>query len=71
MPTVQSKERGQMMADLSVQPAWRVPARMEVRREWLVIRQDDDGRLTYMLLNAAETNTKATLIERNCWRYFT
>ena len=44
---------------------------MQVRREWLVIRRDDDGRLTYLLLNAAETTPAATLIERSGWRYFT
>jgi SRSO17 transposase len=50
---------------------WTVTATMQVRREWLVVRRDDDGRLTYMLLNAPETTSAATLIERSCWRYFT
>ena len=68
---VRPTERGQLVADFSVQPVWTVTASMQVRREWLVIRRDDDGRLTYMLLNAPETTSASTLIERSCWRYFT
>jgi len=68
---VRPTERGQLVADFSVLPVWTVTARMQVRREWLVIRRDDDGRLTYMLLNAPETTPAATLIERSCWRYLT
>jgi SRSO17 transposase len=68
---VRPTERGQLLANFSVRPVWTVTASMQVRREWLVIRRDDDGRLTYMLLNAPETTPIATLIERSCWRYFT
>jgi len=68
---VRPTERGRLVADFSVRPVWTVTASMQVRREWLVIRRDDDGRLTYMVLNAPETTPVATLIERSCWRYFT
>ena len=64
-------ERGQLLADFSVRPVWTLTETMQVRREWLVIRRDDDGRLTYVLLNAPETTPTQTLIERSCWRYFT
>lgn len=69
--TVRPTERGQLIADFSVLPVWTLTESMQVRREWLVTRRDDDGRLTYVLLNAPETTAASTLIERSCWRYFT
>ena len=69
--TVRRTERGQLIADFSVLPVWTLTQTMQVRREWLVTRRDDDGRLNYVLLNAPETTPAATLIERSCWRYFT
>jgi len=69
--TVRSSERGQLVADFSVRSVWTVTAQMDIRREWLVIRRDLDGRLTYGLLNAPETTSPATLIDRSCGRYFT
>jgi SRSO17 transposase len=68
---VRPTERGLLVADFSVRPVWTVTATMQVRPEWLVIRRDTDGRLTYVLLNAPETTPAATLMERSCWRYFT
>lgn len=68
---VRRTERGQLIADFSVLPVWTLTQTMQVRREWLVTRRDDDGRLTYVLLNAPEMTPAATLIERSCWRYFT
>lgn len=68
---VRPTERGQLVADFSVRLVWTVTANMQVRQEWLVIRRDDDGRLTYQLSNAPETTPAATLIERSCWRYCT
>jgi SRSO17 transposase len=69
--TVRSSERGQLVADFSVRSVWTVTAQMDIRREWLVIRRDLDGRLTYVLLNAPETTSPTTLIDRSCGRYFT
>ena len=68
---VRSTERGELIADFAVRPVWTVTETMQVRREWLVTRRDDDGRLTYVLLNAPDTTPAQTLIERSCWRYFT
>jgi len=67
---VRHTERGQLIADFSVIPVWTLTEAMQVRREWLVTRRDDDGRLTFVLLNAPETTPSQTLIERSCWRYF-
>lgn len=68
---VRRTERGQLIADFSVLPVWTLTQTTQVRREWLVTRRDDDGRLTYVLLNASEMTPASTLIERSCWRYFT
>jgi SRSO17 transposase len=68
---VRNTERGQLIADFSGFPVWTVTDAMQVRREWLVTRRDDDGRLTYVLLNAPDTTPVPLLIERSCARYFT
>ena len=69
--TVRHTERGELIADFAVRPVWTLTEAMQVRREWLVTRRDDDGHLTYVLLNAPETTPVRILIERSCWRYFT
>lgn len=68
---VRHTERGELIADFALRPVWTVTETMQVRREWLVMRRDDDGRLTYVLLNAPDTTPAQTLMERSCWRYFT
>ena len=69
--TVRNTERGELIADFALRPVWTLTETLQVRREWLVIRRDDDGKLTYVLLNAPEATPTATLIERSCRRYFT
>lgn len=69
--TVRNSERGQLIADFKLLPAWTLTEARQVRREWLVIRRDDDGRLTYVLSNAPETTPAQVLFERSCGRYFT
>lgn len=69
--TVRNTERGELIADFAVRPVWTLTETLQVRHEWLVIRRDDDGKLTYVLLNAPEATPTATLIERSCRRYFT
>lgn len=68
---VRHTERGQLIADFSVQRVWTLTEAMQVRREWLVTRRDNEGRLTFVLLNAPDTAPAALLIERSCLRYFT
>ena len=68
---VRHTERGELIADFAVRLVWSLTERMQVRREWLVTRRDDDGRLTYVLLNALDTTPAPILIERSCGRYFT
>lgn len=68
---VRNTERGKLIADFSVRPVWTLTKTMQVRREWLVIRRDDDGKLTYVLLNAPQNTPHSILIQRSCQRYFT
>lgn len=68
---VRHTERGMLEADFAVQPVWTLTEEMEVRAEWLVIRRDRDGKLTYVLLNAPADVPQTQLIERSCQRYFT
>lgn len=69
--TVRHTERGELVADFAVRPVWTLTETLQVRREWLVLRRDDDGQLTAVLLNAPETTPPQTLLERSCLRYFT
>ena len=50
--TVRASERGALVTDFHVRPVWTLAPDMTVRPEWLVIRRDLDGKLTYVLLNA-------------------
>jgi len=68
---VRHTERGELLAEFAVLPVWTLTEARDVRREWLVIRRDRDGKLTFVLLNAPEQMPAATLIERSCQRYFT
>jgi SRSO17 transposase len=68
---VRHTERGELIAEFAVRPVWTLTETMQVRREWLVTRREDDGQLTYVLLNASEATPPTTLIERSCLRYFT
>lgn len=68
---VRNTERGELIADFAVRPVWTLTETLQVRREWLVIRRDDDGKLTSVLLNAPEDMSHSILIQRSCQRYFT
>lgn len=69
--TVRYTERGELTADFAVLPVWTLTEALQVRAEWLVIRRDLDGRLTFVLLNAPADTPVAVLRERSCLRYFT
>lgn len=64
-------ERGVLEADFAVRRVWTLTEEKHVRGEWLVIRRDRDGRLTFVLLNAPAETPTSQLIERSCQRYFT
>jgi SRSO17 transposase len=64
-------ERGVLEAEFAVVRVWTLTPASQVRAEWLVIRRDADGRLSYSLLNGAADTLAQTLIERSCWRFYT
>ena len=64
-------ERGVLEAEFAVVRVWTLTPASQVRAEWLVIRRDADGRLSYSLLNGAADTPAQTLIERSCWRFYT
>lgn len=68
---VRHVERGLLEADFAVWPVWTLTAEMQVRAEWLVMRRDLDGRLTYVLLNAPATTPRTDLIAWSCQRFWT
>lgn len=68
---VRAFERGGLEAEFAVVRVWTLTPTMQVRAEWLVIRRDADGRMSYSLLNGATDTPARTLIERSCWRFYT
>lgn len=68
---VRHTERGHLEADFAVLRVWTLTEERQVRCEWLVIRRDADGKLTYVLLNAPADTPALALIEHSCQRYFT
>jgi SRSO17 transposase len=69
--TVRQAERGALEADFAVQRVWTLTDTLQVREEWLVIRRDLDGRLTFVLLNDPADTPQEVLIQASCQRYFT
>jgi SRSO17 transposase len=68
---VRHLERGVLEAEFAVVPVWTLTPTNQVRAEWLVLRRDADGRVSYSLLNGAADTPAQTLIERSCWRFYT
>jgi len=64
-------ERGVLEAEFAVVRVWTLTSTSQVRAEWLVIRRDTDGRMSYSLLNGAANTPVQALIERSCWRFYT
>ena len=64
-------ERGGLETELAVVRVWTLTPTNQVRAEWLVIRRDVDGRLSYTLSNGPSNTPAQTLIERSCWRFYT
>ena len=67
---VRHTERGMLEANFAVRQVWTLTEDMEVRAEWLVIRRDLDGRLTFVLLNDPPDTPAEVLIQASCHRYF-
>jgi SRSO17 transposase len=68
---VRTTERGWLEADFALTRVWTLTPTKQVREEALVIRRDEDGRLTFVLLNDPADTPRDRLIQASCQRYFT
>ena len=67
---VRYTERGVLVADFAVRQVWTLTEALQVRTEWLIIRRDQNGKLTFSLSNAPAETPAQQLIEASCQRYF-
>jgi SRSO17 transposase len=63
-------ERGVLIHPCAARRVWTITEDWEVREEWLFIRRESDGSLSYSLSNAAEETPLETLALWRSWRYF-
>jgi SRSO17 transposase len=67
---VRPSEDGWLEADFALKAIWTWSKEYRSRAEWLILRRNLDGTLTYTLSNAPHDATAAQLIEQSCQRYF-
>jgi SRSO17 transposase len=58
---VRPSERGVLEAEFAVVPVWTLTSESQVRSEWLVLRREASGQLTYTLLNGSADTPPQTL----------
>jgi SRSO17 transposase len=63
-------ERGRLSCECAALPVWTLTKAQEVRREWLFIRREHDGQLSYSLSNALEDTPVQVLAQWRAERYF-
>jgi SRSO17 transposase len=68
--SVRHTERGMLTIQGAARRVWTVTADLEVREEWLVIHQAEDGSMRYLLSNAPPTTCVTQLVTWGCQRYF-
>ena len=66
--TLRPNERGFLRAEFARLPVWTIHKNLP-RQEWLLIRQDAN-RTTYVLSNASQDNSLASMARRKSHRYF-
>ena len=67
---VRHTERGTLVYECAAQRVWKKNRRGEVRAEWLFIRREPDGSLSYSLSNAPEDTPLSQLAYWRSERYF-
>jgi SRSO17 transposase len=67
---IRSSERGPLIYESFARRVWTITHQGRRRQEWLFIRRETDGDLTYSLSNAASDTPLATLALWRCERYF-
>ncbi len=63
-------ERGMLTYECAARRVWTVTKASQVREEWLFIRREDDGTLSYSLSNAPADTPLSQLALWRCLRYF-
>jgi SRSO17 transposase len=67
---IRQTERGLLVADFAVLPVWTVESGELPRAEFLVLRREASGELTYTLFWSPVSLTTREMITRSCARYF-
>ncbi len=67
---VRHTERGTLIYECAAQQVWKKNRKGEVRPEWLFIRKEPDGSLSYSLSNAPEDTSLSQLAYWRSERYF-
>ena len=67
---VRACERGRLRYDCAATLVWNLTGDKQVRREWLFLRRERDGSLSYSLSNAPEDTPLKVLAQWRAERYF-
>ena len=67
---VRSVERGLLEAEFALERIWTPNDQGQLENLWLVIRRDEDGKLTFTLLNDPADTPAEVLITASCQRHF-
>ena len=63
-------ERGMLTYECAARRVWTITESGQAQEEWLFIRREHDGSLSYSLSNAAVDTPLTQLALWRCWRYF-
>ena len=67
---VRNTERGLLTYECTARRVWTVTEKGKVLCDWLLLRREEDGSLSYSLSNAVENTSLKTLCLWRCMRYF-
>ncbi len=68
--TIRHAERGLLVYECAAGQVWTVTKKGVVRKEWLFVRRENDGRFSFSLSNAPMDTSLAQLAFWRCERYF-
>jgi SRSO17 transposase len=68
--TVRHSERGPLSYECAARRVWTLSPAGEPREEWLFVRRETDGKLSFSLSNAPADTPLSTLARWRCLRYF-
>jgi len=67
---IRQTERGLLTYACATRRVWTLTPEMQVREEWLLLRQEHDGTFSFALSNAPVTTRPGELAQWRCQRYF-